>query len=177
MFLVEYLLVHTPIRCIPGLNLREFQKDYYKMPASAKVAILGLLCDELIESEPYRSEVNKRARLEENQAWKTNFFKSSSDGKKAEEEEEIVDDGNGDECYLCKMDGNFICCDSCPAAFHSRCVGVAHTLLPDGDWHCPECAVHDDAAAANSLKLRGTQLLGTDPHGRHYYTTCNYLLV
>lgn len=62
--------------------------------------------------------------MEENQDWKMN--KTVVDGAttsgSAEEDSEVgVDDGNGDECYLCKMDGNLICCDSCPAAFHSRC--------------------------------------------------------
>ena len=95
--------------------------------------------------------------------------------------EEIVDvtnDWNSDECCLCKMDGNLICCDGCPAAFHSRCVGVASDYLPEGDWYCPECTIGRRNPWMKPQKsLRGADLLGIDPHGRLYFHSCGYLLV
>lgn len=76
------------------------------------------------------------------------------------------------------MDGNLICCDGCPAAFHSRCVGIASDALPEGDWYCPECAIGTHRASMKSRRsLRGADLLGTDPHGCLYFDSCGYLLV
>lgn len=188
MFLVEYLLFHSP-KHIPGLDLSEFapfQGDYYTMPAPAKVAILQHLCDDVLETEEYRVEVTRRGVMEEKQRWSSRYFSckakkggSSSSSTLPEEcMNEFVVDGNGDECYLCKTEGNLICCDGCPAAFHARCVGVASSLLPDGDWFCPECT-SDRGKPYRSLTeaIRAPQLLGTDPHSRHYYTCCDYLLV
>ncbi len=36
-----------------------------------------------------------------------------------------------------KMQGDMLCCETCPATFHMECVGL--TALPDGDWWCPQC--------------------------------------
>ncbi|KAF2300663.1 hypothetical protein GH714_015039 [Hevea brasiliensis] len=37
-------------------------------------------------------------------------------------------DINSDECRLCGMDGTLLCCDGCPSAYHSRCIGVVKTI-------------------------------------------------
>ncbi|XP_057795298.1 DDT domain-containing protein PTM-like [Salvia miltiorrhiza] len=189
VFLIEYLLFHSP-KYLPGVDLSEFeplQSEYYTMPASAKVKILQHLCDDVVESEAYRAEVSRRGLMAERQSWNSRYF--SCKGKKkvvgdvgsssmAEEcMNEFVDDGNGDECYLCKTDGNLICCDGCPAAFHAKCVGVSSSLLPEGQWCCPECVIDADKPYKLTRSIRGVELLGTDPHARHYYTCCHYLLV
>ncbi|CAN6444145.1 unnamed protein product [Victoria cruziana] len=88
------------------------------------------------------------------------------------------DDWNSDDCCLCKMDGNLICCDGCPAAYHSRCVGVCRDLLPEGDWYCPECVMDNTVGRFKSSNpLQGGELLGIDPLGRIYFATYGYLLV
>ncbi|KAJ3683809.1 hypothetical protein LUZ60_014036 [Juncus effusus] len=98
-------------------------------------------------------------------------------------EEEGEDDKNIDECFICTMDGNLLCCDGCPNAFHSRCVGVAKDQLPEGDWYCPECLVNmkdneKGEITQTPLKdVRGADMLGIDPHGRLYFWTSDYLLV
>ncbi|KAJ0083367.1 hypothetical protein Patl1_30508 [Pistacia atlantica] len=43
-------------------------------------------------------------------------------------------DGNGDECCICGMDGTLLCCDGCPSAYHTRCIGVAKMYIPEGSW-------------------------------------------
>ncbi|KAJ7547702.1 hypothetical protein O6H91_08G099700 [Diphasiastrum complanatum] len=94
--------------------------------------------------------------------------------------EQLQDDCdlNSDECVLCGMDGNLICCDGCPAAYHSRCIGLCKLSLPDGDWYCPECIIEQQNENLQLRKsLRGSQFLGMDPHGRVYTATCGYLLV
>lgn len=88
-----------------------------------------------------------------------------------------MDDGNSDECYLCGMDGNLLCCDGCPAAFHSKCVGVVEDLLHEGEWYCPECLMQRNNGSRNMAKLgRGAEVLGIHPHGRLYIGACNYVL-
>ncbi|XP_073292383.1 DDT domain-containing protein PTM-like isoform X1 [Primulina huaijiensis] len=192
IFVVEYLLLHSP-GYIPGLdlcNLKLCQRDYYKLPVSAKVEMMRNLCDDVIEVEAFRSEINRRTLVTEQHMDFDRNTKSESSRKRksmmdvastsciTEDDANEPADWNSDECYLCKMDGNLICCDGCPAAFHPRCVGVVSSLLPEGDWYCPECAIDKDKPWMKVEKsIRGAELLGMDPYGRQYYTSCGYLLV
>ncbi|XP_041998604.1 DDT domain-containing protein PTM [Salvia splendens] len=194
MYVVEYLLLHSPGH-IPGLDLCQlkfFQNDYYKLPISAKVKILQHLCDDVIETEAFKLELNRRIlttdrqtdldrkmKLESSRKRKTTVDVASTscitgEGDGAEDPA----DWNSDECCLCKMDGDLICCDGCPAAFHSRCVGVVSSMLPEGDWYCPECVIERDKPWMKvSKSTRGAELLGFDPYGRLYYSSCGYLFV
>ncbi|XP_038992874.1 DDT domain-containing protein PTM-like isoform X1 [Hibiscus syriacus] len=192
IFLVEYLLIHGS-GLDYGFNLTSlklFRSDYYKLPASVKVEILRCLCDDLIEVEAVRSELNRRSLASETDM---DFDRNMNNGvykkRKAAMDvssgsglsEDIIDDTsdwNSDDCCLCKMDGSLICCDGCPAAYHSKCVGVVNVLLPEGDWYCPECAIERKKPWVKPRKLlRGAELLGIDPHGRLYYNSSGYLLV
>uniref|UniRef100_A0A5B6ZGD5 PHD-type domain-containing protein n=1 Tax=Davidia involucrata TaxID=16924 RepID=A0A5B6ZGD5_DAVIN len=192
IFMVEYLLMHSS-GLKPGFDLcclKLFEIDYYKQPASVKIEILRCLCDDVIEVEAIRSELNRRTFTSDlNMDSDRNMKIETSKKRRAQMDvsggscltEEVVDettDWNSDECCLCKMDGSLICCDGCPAAYHSRCVGVANSLLPEGDWFCPECVIDKDKPWMKLGKsLRGAELLGIDPHGRLYYSSCGYLLV
>ncbi|KAJ0261348.1 PHD finger family protein [Hirschfeldia incana] len=87
-------------------------------------------------------------------------------------------DGNSDECRLCGMDGTLLCCDGCPLAYHSRCIGVLKMYIPDGPWYCPECTINKmGPTIAHKTSLRGAVYFGVDPHGRLFLGTCNHLLV
>ncbi|CAI0546786.1 unnamed protein product [Linum tenue] len=192
LFMVEYFLVHSS-GAKPGLNpseLKLFKCDYYRQPVSVKVGMLRRLCDDMIETEAIRSELNRRTSgAELDLELDRNDNLGSSRKRKGVVDvvvgssltEEAVDDTmdrNIDECCLCKMDGNLICCDGCPAAYHSKCVGVANDSLPEGDWYCPECAIDGHKSSKKHRKaVRGAELLGVDPHGRLYFSSCGYLLV
>lgn len=186
VFVVEYLLLHSP-GYIPGLDRHDFEPlrtDYYEMSVSAKVEILRHLCDDVVEGEAFRSELNRRTLTTEqhmrddSSRRRTVPVAVASTSSVTAEDASRVTDGNGDECCLCKMDGNLICCDGCPAAFHSRCVGVVSSLLPEGDWYCPECSFDKDKPWDKlGSSIRGAELLGSDPYGRLFYSSCNYLLV
>lgn len=192
IFMVEYFLIHGS-GLKPGFDLGHFmlfKTDYYSQPASLKVEILRCLCDDLIEVEAIKSEINRRClTAEHDMVFERDVNFEVCKKRKASVQiagssslnVEIVDetpDWNSDECCLCKMDGNLICCDGCPAAYHSRCVGVVNDLLPEGDWYCPECLIDRDKPWMKLRKsLRGAELLGVDPHGRLYFKSCGYLLV
>ncbi|TKY67122.1 Nucleosome-remodeling factor subunit BPTF [Spatholobus suberectus] len=95
---------------------------------------------------------------------------------------ESIDDGdadrNGDECCLCGMDGTLLCCDGCPSAYHSRCIGVTKMSLPEGPWYCPECKINmTGPTIAKGTSLRGAEIFGKDLYGQLFMGTCEHLLV
>ncbi|XP_072958753.1 DDT domain-containing protein PTM [Typha angustifolia] len=186
LYLAEYLLVHGSAMKsgIRLTHLKLMNMEYYKQPAAVKLDLLRCLCDDVIEAEAIRSELNSRMNDSElNMDTHRNCGRKRNDAAMKDLEgcsdaEEASDDGNSDECCLCGMDGSLICCDGCPAAFHSRCVGVAKDLLPEGDWYCPDCLIEkSDELVKLSNPCRGAQILGIDPHGRLYFSSCGYLLV
>lgn len=88
-------------------------------------------------------------------------------------------DRNSDECCLCGMDGTLICCDGCPSAYHSRCIGLNKAFLPEGLWFCPECSINKLGPTSSRIGkgARGAEIFGTDSYGCMFVGTCNYLLV
>ncbi|KAJ6777640.1 PHD FINGER FAMILY PROTEIN [Salix koriyanagi] len=192
VFMVEYLLIHGS-GLKPGFDLSRlklFRSDYHKQPVSVKVEILKCLCDDMIEAEMIRSELNRRSSgTEPDMDFDRNVNLGGYKKRKTAMDvsgnscltEDVADDTNdwnSDECCLCKMDGNLICCDGCPAAYHAKCVGITNNSLPEGDWYCPECAIDWQKPWMKPRKLlRGAELLGVDPYNRLYFSSCGYLLV
>ncbi|KAL9248344.1 hypothetical protein vseg_021676 [Gypsophila vaccaria] len=190
VFMVEYLLIHCS-SLKPGFNLNQlklFDGGYYKQPEDVKIELLRCLCDDVVEVEVIRSEVTRRRITTVPNTDVDRTLNSDSCGKRKIStdasgdfhlSEDVEDaDGNSDECCLCKMDGNLICCDGCPAAYHSKCVGIVSSLLPEGDWFCPECAISRHSAGCRPQKsFQGAKLLGIDPYGRLFFSCFDYLLV
>ncbi|KAL9458652.1 hypothetical protein AB3S75_007506 [Citrus x aurantiifolia] len=190
IFMAEYFLIHNS-GLKPGFELTRlklFSSEYCKQPVSVKIEILRCLCDDMIEVEAIRMELNRRSSVAEPEMdFDRNINNEIGKRRRVAMDisagscltEEVVDDANdwnSDECCLCKMDGSLLCCDGCPAAYHSKCVGVAN--VPEGDWFCPECALDRHKPWMKPRKsLRGAELLGVDPHGRLYFCSCGYLLV
>lgn len=87
-------------------------------------------------------------------------------------------DRNGDDCRLCGMDGTLLCCDGCPSAYHSRCIGVMKMFIPEGPWYCPECKINmAGPSIAKGTSLRGAEIFGRDLYGQLFMGTCDHLLV
>ncbi|KAF2300728.1 hypothetical protein GH714_015376 [Hevea brasiliensis] len=87
-------------------------------------------------------------------------------------------DINSDECRLCGMDGTLLCCDGCPSAYHSRCIGVVKTYMPEGPWYCPECTINKQGpTVVMGTSLRGAEIFGVDLYEQVFLGTCNHLLV
>ncbi|URE30883.1 PHD finger family protein [Musa troglodytarum] len=159
VYLAGYSLIHgSAMKSLVKLTHPNIMAaEYYMQPASVKLEMLRCLCDDVMEVDGMRSELNIRLTdCEINADAYNNVCKNriglATTGLDASLEEmpEETADGNSDDCCLCGMDGSLICCDGCPAAFHSRCVGVAKDLLPEGDWN---------EALDSQLNL-----LSSDPH-------------
>ncbi|XP_016408561.1 uncharacterized protein LOC107740602 isoform X2 [Sinocyclocheilus rhinocerous] len=58
-------------------------------------------------------------------------------------EQDVTAQNNDDECYVCRSEGDLVCCDECPRAFHSHC----HLPTADGDspgeWICTLCVLRN----------------------------------
>lgn len=238
VYLVEYLSAQGFSSRLGQniLDLKLLNCEYYTILPSTKLKILQFLCDDIMEAEEVRTEINMRVNFEQdtdadtkmnfssgatgliarNPCYskrkrvsctkadgqrrsnlsqvtleKTNFH---SDGSTSQNKHSCskngqtefmspgmddVEDFNSDECCLCGMDGNLICCDGCPSAYHFRCVGLSKAHLPEGEWYCPECAVEkiDSQGSRASKSLNGAEIFGIDPYGRVFFGTCGYLLV
>ncbi|XP_010278256.1 PREDICTED: DDT domain-containing protein PTM-like [Nelumbo nucifera] len=91
---------------------------------------------------------------------------------------DVDPDENSDECRLCGMDGTLICCDGCPSAYHSRCIGLSKIHLPEGSWFCPECAINKIGPNFRiGTGLKQAEFFGIDPYEQVFLGTCNHLLV
>lgn len=87
-------------------------------------------------------------------------------------------DRNSDDCRLCGMDGTLLCCDGCPSAYHTRCIGVMKLSIPEGSWYCPECTINKiGPPITTGTSLRGADIFGVDLYGQIFLGTCNHLLV
>ena len=65
---------------------------------------------------------------------------SSSDSFSSEEEEEEQskrDDEWDEECYVCKRDGDVMCCETCTRVCHFKCTELK--TKPTGEWYCTIC--------------------------------------
>ncbi|KFK25512.1 hypothetical protein AALP_AA8G124500 [Arabis alpina] len=192
LFVVEYLLF-SGSKDDPGMDLTRlnlFRNEYFRQPMNLKIEILNRLCNDMTDSEVVRSEVNKRSSAAESEMEVDR--KSNTEVRRRKRtmmgladhfplNDEVIDgsfDRNSDYCRLCKMEGSLLCCDGCPAAYHSKCVGVASQLLSEGDWYCPECAFDRRVPGLKpERQIRGAEFIEIDPHDRRYYSSCGYLLV
>ncbi|XP_052726405.1 DDT domain-containing protein PTM isoform X2 [Vigna angularis] len=175
-----------------------FHGEYYLLSASRKLMILQILCDDVLASEEFKAEMNMREESEVGIDYdnedslpteigprrvhprysKTTACKDSETKKYVSELNAEDVDGNGDECRLCGMDGTLLCCDGCPAVYHSRCIGVMKMHIPDGEWYCPECKINMiGPSIARGTSLKGAEVFGKDLYGQVFMGTCDHLLV
>ncbi|XP_062204414.1 DDT domain-containing protein PTM-like [Phragmites australis] len=183
--------------------------EYYKLPVAMKLRVLQILCDHVIDSEELKTELEDREGYNEEMEYETDssvFLEAgsravSTRATKASAYKRINDlqnletalnatnpeavvanasqDGNSDDCRICGMDGTLVCCDGCPWAYHSRCIGLNKAFLPQGEWFCPECVVNKLGPTSSRIErgARGAQMFGIDMCRRLFLGSCNYLLV
>ncbi|KAM7274689.1 hypothetical protein ACFE04_016555 [Oxalis oulophora] len=213
VYLIQYFAVKGYIK---GPEWKGFcdnirAAEYYTLPASRKLMIMQILCDDILEYVEIRAEIDKRQESEfgvdpdavilENGPKRVHprYAKTSAckerdameiiSGNQGVKSEALVisdggadfavgEDGNSDECRLCGMDGVLLCCDGCPSAYHSRCIGVVKMHIPDGPWFCPECTIQKmGPLITKGTSLRGAEIFGADVYGQVFLGTCSHLLV
>ncbi|XP_062201843.1 DDT domain-containing protein PTM-like [Phragmites australis] len=183
--------------------------EYYKLPVAMKLKVLQILCDHVIDSEDLKTELEDRegyndemeyemessafleagSRAVSTRASKASSYKRINDLQNLETAPNVTNteavvanasqDGNSDDCRICGMDGTLVCCDGCPWAYHSRCIGQNKAFLPQGEWFCPECVVNKLGTTSSRIErgARGAQIFGIDMCRRLFLGSCNYLLV
>lgn len=219
IYVVHYLLV---MGYTDSLEWKEFythalKKDYYTLSVGRKLSILQILCDDVLDTEELRAEIDMREELEVGTDSETGIFtpangprrvhprNSKTSACKDQEMREFIGrnhdtkscagqlfskghgqdascevdhDSNGDDCRLCGMDGTLLCCDGCPASYHSRCIGVSKMFIPDGPWYCPECSIKKSGPRiAGGTTLTGAEIFGIDAYEQAFVSACDHLLV
>ncbi|KAL3530436.1 hypothetical protein ACH5RR_009758 [Cinchona calisaya] len=222
IYLVHYLMVigYTDDREWKGFYIHALEREYYTLSASKKLIILQILCDDVLDSEELRSEIDIREESEVGidldtgtlvapvagprrvhprnsktsackgqeameiiaQSHETKFSSSTGHlGLNVQGQDGISDvdqDGNGDECRLCGMDGTLLCCDGCPASYHSRCIGVSKMFIPEGAWYCPECTMNKvGLRITKGTTLKGAEIFGVDVYAQAFIGACDHLIV
>ena len=110
---------------------------HHRLPISQKIQVLEYLIDELLTVDYIAAEFTRRQYLT---SCYTNRFGSLPTKQELDELE------NDDECGVCGLEGDLLCCDGCPSSYHKECVGMHEmSQLPEGTWMCPECQVIDPA--------------------------------
>lgn len=201
-----------------GFYTHALKKDYYTLSVGRKLSILQILCDDVLDTEELRAEIDMREELEVGIDPETGIVVAPANGPrrvhprnsktsacKDQEMREFIGqnheaksysgplflkghdqdasseadhDSNGDECRLCGMDGTLLCCDGCPASYHSRCIGVSKMFIPDGPWYCPECSIKKSGPRiASGTNLTGAEIFGIDVYEQAFVGACDHLLV
>eukprot|EP00957_Ditylum_brightwellii_P137285 10466372-Ditylum_brightwellii.AAC.1 len=96
--------------------------------------MLEYLLDELLTVDNVSAELNRRRHITEC------YDKPYGDLPSKAELSNLI---NVDECVVCGMEGELICCDGCTASLHRRCIDIPFNKeLPDR-WLCVECRIAD----------------------------------
>ncbi|KAI3461337.1 hypothetical protein Pfo_018000 [Paulownia fortunei] len=221
IYLVHYLMVmgYKNGHDWKGFYTHSLERDYYTLSSGKKLLVLQILCEDVLDSEELRTEMDMREESEVGIEIDTSTMvattceprrvhpgypktsackdreaihsvaehreiKSSLESHYVESQvggpvgNSIVEDGNGDECRLCGMDGYLVCCDGCPSSYHSRCLGLSKTFMPDGSWYCPECKINStEPKILRGTTLRGGDIFGVDPYEQVFVASCDHLLV
>ncbi|KAK2916024.1 hypothetical protein Q8A67_000398 [Cirrhinus molitorella] len=79
---------------------------------------------------------------------------------------------NDDVCFVCDSEGDLVCCDDCPRAFHSHChIPAVNEDLPGSQWSCTFCVKN-----MRSSSQKTQQDVLSSPVSQ-YKLHCQYLLL
>lgn len=108
---------------------------YHRLPLNQKLDILEFLVDELLELPSVAAEFSMRHGS-------LCVYPYPYAGWPQKSELESLN--NEDECGICRLEGDLLCCDGCTRSYHKACIGMRPAEeLPEGEWLCPECQVVD----------------------------------
>ena len=66
---------------------------------------------------------------------------------------------HNDDCYVCNLGGNLLCCDKCTFVFHLQCVRPKLKEVPPGDWSCAFCVASGDVVKNIGKQTRNEALI------------------
>jgi hypothetical protein len=108
---------------------------YHHLSLEMKLTMIEFLLDELLMVDEIAREVTLRGQLTDS------YNALYGELPHPTEFESLV---NEDECAICGLEGDLLCCDGCPGSFHKQCMGMFPSAkLPEGKWLCTECRVLD----------------------------------
>ncbi|XP_058626821.1 nuclear body protein SP140-like protein isoform X3 [Onychostoma macrolepis] len=79
---------------------------------------------------------------------------------------------NDDVCFVCHSEGDLVCCDECPQAFHSHCHIPAVHGDSSGQWSCTFCVMKNVESSCQNTQ----QNVFSSPVSQ-YKLHCQYLLL
>ncbi|ROL42893.1 Nuclear body protein SP140 [Anabarilius grahami] len=82
---------------------------------------------------------------------------------------------NDDVCYVCHSEGDLVCCDECPRAFHSHCHLPAVYGESPGEWICTFCVLRTSQQWRDSSSM--TEHEAFNAPVSQYRLHCHYLLL
>jgi len=71
------------------------------------------------------------------QQWKEEMKRNPPREKKSWVDQFL--DMHDESCFVCKKEGELLCCDFCPKSYHLGCVQPPIKDVPETDWRCPDC--------------------------------------
>ncbi|XP_009337394.2 DDT domain-containing protein PTM [Pyrus x bretschneideri] len=175
-------LIILQILCDDVLDAKDL-RDELDMREESEV---GIDCDAEVTNPLVSGPRRVHPRYSKTSAWKDreeveiNRASGNANSFSSKGVKEDVDDvdRNSDECRLCGMDGTLLCCDGCPSAYHTRCIGVMKLSIPEGSWYCPECTINKIGPTITmGTSVKGAQIFGIDSYEHIFMGTCNHLLV
>ena len=120
----------------PIMSLRN-GTPYHRLELVRKLQILEFLIDELLTVDTIAAEFTRRHHS-------CSCYSYPYGLKPTEEELHALE--NRDECGVCRLEGDLLCCDGCPRSYHRKCLSLSDRAeLPHGKWLCPECTIVDSA--------------------------------
>lgn len=111
---------------------------YHRLSIAQKIDILEFLIDELLNVDSIAAEFTRRREAL--------YYQPFTYGALPTETEfEYLN--NADECAVCRLEGDLLCCDGCPSSYHRHCLDMSEfQALPEGTWLCPECRIADPSS-------------------------------
>ncbi|XP_036420038.1 nuclear body protein SP140-like protein isoform X2 [Colossoma macropomum] len=90
--------------------------------------------------------------------------------------DQAQDQDNDDECFICNTEGDLLCCDECPRAFHNQChlPAVQDDSLGE-KWVCTFCVLKANQSWWQPTQMTEEEALGSSIS--QYILHCQYLLL
>ncbi|KAK2916027.1 hypothetical protein Q8A67_000401 [Cirrhinus molitorella] len=90
---------------------------------------------------------------------------------------DVMAQNSDDECYVCRSEGDLVCCDECPRAFHSHCHLPAVQEDSPGEWICTFCVLRNSQQWCESTNMSEQEAFGAPVSNYILYCHCLLLSV